>query len=167
MDRVRPCVGGFFLKSPLGGGNNVDGGKRGGGLNYYFWQQKMISAPLLTPVETKIMVLLPATVKRFDISHLRDFLNLYLYLTDTVILNMLSTSSFVAIYLREDVIFSFKLVKCTAALTIKARKVTLLQTITPGISQSMKLLLGCYFIFGANWYNVFSWCVIYLEAAHQ
>ena len=36
----------------------------------------MPSAPFLTPAETKISVLLSASVERFGVSHMRDFWNL-------------------------------------------------------------------------------------------
>ena len=37
-------------------------------------QQTMLSAPFFTPAETKILVLLSASVERFCVSHMRDFL---------------------------------------------------------------------------------------------
>ena len=38
--------------------------------------KKMLSAPFLTPAETKISVLLSVSVERFGVSRMRDF---YLY----------------------------------------------------------------------------------------
>ena len=63
---MRGGEGNFFLllKSPLGGGDG--GGKNDGG----GWG---------TPAETKISVLLSATVERFGVSRTRDFKNLLLY----------------------------------------------------------------------------------------
>ena len=48
-----------------GGGDDNSGG--GGG---NLWR---LSAPFLTPVETEILVLLSASVKRFAVSHMPDF----------------------------------------------------------------------------------------------
>ena len=79
----------FLLKSPFGGsdggdggdgGNssdNDDGGRVGGGLagckKTMFGQKKIIlSAPILTPAETNILVLLSASVKRFGVSCMRN-----------------------------------------------------------------------------------------------
>ena len=41
---------------------------RGGGVKFSFWQKKMLSAPFLMPAETKILVILSASVKRFGFS---------------------------------------------------------------------------------------------------
>ena len=63
---VPPCIFSFLLKSSLGGGD--DGDKKGGGI-----VKKMLSVPILTPAETKISVLLSASVERFGVSRMRDF----------------------------------------------------------------------------------------------
>ena len=57
-------------KSPLGGGDDGDDGDGGGGAG----RGGMLPAPFLTPVETKILVLLSALVERFFVPRIEDFL---------------------------------------------------------------------------------------------
>ena len=60
----------LLLKSPLGGGNGSDKDGGGGIISFIF----LLSAPFLMQAETKILVLLSASVKRFFVSRMRDFL---------------------------------------------------------------------------------------------
>ena len=63
----------FLFKSPLGGSkDNNDGGMWGGRGNLFFGK-KMLSAALLAPAETKILMLLSASVERFGVPRMRDF----------------------------------------------------------------------------------------------
>ena len=68
-----------LLKSPFGGGdggnNKDDCGMAVGG--FFLAIKKMLSAPFLTPAETKISVLLSTLVERFSVSRMRDFYYLY------------------------------------------------------------------------------------------
>ena len=64
------CYNFFLLKSPSGGGNGSDEDGGGGIILFIF----LLSAPFLTQAETKILVLLSASVKRFFVSRMRDFL---------------------------------------------------------------------------------------------
>ena len=60
-----------MAKKPLGdGGRNSEGWRQ---RKKKWWGQKMLSAPLLTPAEKKILVLLPASAERFNVFRMRDF----------------------------------------------------------------------------------------------
>ena len=71
----------IFLKSPLGGGeggdNDDDGGMEGDGGVRKTLAKKILSAPFLTSAETKMLVLLPASVERLSVSRMRDFCGSY------------------------------------------------------------------------------------------
>ena len=82
MENIQSQKTFFLLKSPLGGGNSSDddgGAGRGGGIvrhgakKKFGQEKKMLSAIFLTPAETKILMLLSASVKRFGVSRRLDF----------------------------------------------------------------------------------------------
>ena len=56
------------------------------GIFFFFLQKKMLSAPFLTPAETKMLVLLSASVERFGVSRMRDFYLAVCFLIETAIL---------------------------------------------------------------------------------
>ena len=64
-----------FSKKPLGPQRRCQRRQRrwGGGGWKWEWKNKLLSAPFLTPAETKILVPLSVLVKRFFVSRMLDF----------------------------------------------------------------------------------------------